>query len=113
MQSVSNSCAICLTKLQSPIATLTCLHQFHLSCIKSWVKENTSCPLCREEQTPKLVEAIHKTVCYCKACEPSPFFKDWLIDTEGNWRLTEYNHITGAARTLAIRIKPFDYNGSI
>eukprot|EP01025_Chloroclados_australasicus_P056302 TRINITY_DN6941_c2_g3_i1.p2 TRINITY_DN6941_c2_g3~~TRINITY_DN6941_c2_g3_i1.p2 ORF type:complete len:191 (+),score=21.31 TRINITY_DN6941_c2_g3_i1:276-848(+) len=48
------TCAICLESLKAEeeVMRLSCLHQFHRSCIEGWVKERKSsstCPLCGKE----------------------------------------------------------------
>ena len=41
-------CIICLDKLsEKPIKTTSCMHIFHEECIDNWIKNNTSCPICR------------------------------------------------------------------
>ena len=44
----SIECIICLDKLsEKPIKTTSCMHIFHEECIDNWIKNNTSCPICR------------------------------------------------------------------
>eukprot|EP00398_MALV-I-01_sp_L67-1_P000199 gene199-97_t len=42
-------CSICLDKCRGSIITLKCLHFFHSKCIKTWLKHDMSCPLCKEK----------------------------------------------------------------
>jgi hypothetical protein len=46
-------CAVCMEKmgLSCRIQTLECgsKHTFHHECIEPWLKESTTCPLCRED----------------------------------------------------------------
>uniref|UniRef100_M4BJC9 RING-type E3 ubiquitin transferase n=1 Tax=Hyaloperonospora arabidopsidis (strain Emoy2) TaxID=559515 RepID=M4BJC9_HYAAE len=45
-----DDCVICLSQLQSGVdefVTLPCGHQFHLPCIRSWLKLRSTCPNCR------------------------------------------------------------------
>ena len=53
-------CSICLEEFseQDPISYITplpcrdtTLHIFHTSCIKSWLRKENKCPLCKEEVT--------------------------------------------------------------
>ena len=44
-------CTICLEDYvngDNSIA-LPCIHIFHANCIKTWLKENNSCPICKNE----------------------------------------------------------------
>ncbi|CAI5721808.1 unnamed protein product [Peronospora destructor] len=46
----SDDCVICLSALQSGVdefVALPCGHQFHLPCIRSWLKLRSTCPSCR------------------------------------------------------------------
>lgn len=46
----TDDCVICLSELQSGIdefVALPCGHQFHLPCIRSWLKLRSTCPSCR------------------------------------------------------------------
>ncbi|VVB16048.1 unnamed protein product [Arabis nemorensis] len=49
---VGMDCPICLTELSSSVSRmeLSCSHVFHTNCLMKWLKENTSCPICRSEQ---------------------------------------------------------------
>lgn len=48
-------CAICLVEYQpdQEIRKLGCGHEFHFSCVDSWLANNASCPACRAEVTPE------------------------------------------------------------
>lgn len=43
------SCSICLVEYErgEDIGQLPCLHTFHLECIRTWLGETPTCPLCR------------------------------------------------------------------
>jgi len=43
----SNECPICREVL-GPCVVTTCKHRFHKKCIKTWLKQQASCPCCRE-----------------------------------------------------------------
>jgi len=49
-----NDCPICLDPLRENIYTLQCNpnHQFHRSCITTWLQTNSTCPLCRTNIQP-------------------------------------------------------------
>lgn len=46
-----NSCSICLNEFEEgqPIIKLKCLHLFDPECLKRWVDDNKSCPICKAE----------------------------------------------------------------
>ena len=43
-------CSICLEEFVVPnrIIVLACEHKFHSDCIKSWILQESSCPICRQ-----------------------------------------------------------------
>ena len=43
-------CSICLEEFVIPnrIIVLACEHKFHSDCIKSWISQDSSCPICRQ-----------------------------------------------------------------
>eukprot|EP01083_Nonionella_stella_P035403 96598_1 len=48
-EGISTSCAVCLEKVDSAVATLdSCQHKFHFECIRTWSKINNTCPLCKK-----------------------------------------------------------------
>ena len=44
------TCSICLETDTNEIYTTICGHIFHKHCIYIWLKEQTTCPMCRQEQ---------------------------------------------------------------
>lgn len=45
------TCSICLDNIpNSDIKELRCNHKFHRNCINIWLRENNTCPLCRQFQ---------------------------------------------------------------
>jgi len=44
-------CAICLTPFEDGqrIGDIECCHEFHVSCLKQWLRFKNYCPLCKEE----------------------------------------------------------------
>lgn len=46
-----NSCSICLSEFETKqeIVKLQCLHLFDTDCLKRWVDDNKSCPICKAE----------------------------------------------------------------
>ncbi len=42
-------CSICLDNITFFNKTLQCKHEFHKSCIDGWLKNNTTCPMCRSQ----------------------------------------------------------------
>ena len=53
----NNNCVICLSEFQigERIAALPCLHVFHYDCIKNWLINELSCPVCKFEVTLKSI----------------------------------------------------------
>ena len=49
----NNNCVICLYEFQigDNISALPCLHVFHHDCIKNWLKNELTCPVCKLEIT--------------------------------------------------------------
>ena len=49
----NNKCTVCLYefKLSEKITALPCLHIFHCDCIKCWLKNELTCPVCKFEVT--------------------------------------------------------------
>ena len=49
----NNNCIICLYEFNigDKISALPCLHVFHFDCIKHWLKNELSCPVCKLEVT--------------------------------------------------------------
>eukprot|EP01083_Nonionella_stella_P033443 91557_1 len=54
-----NRCGICLSNLDDPTKTVTgeCRHTYHTNCIKTWIKQKNTCPLCIREWKPKVLVA--------------------------------------------------------
>lgn len=44
-------CRVCLNgyKNGDKLALLGCKHEYHIDCIKEWLKRNASCPICRQD----------------------------------------------------------------
>lgn len=43
-------CSICLEQIdERRILTTQCGHNFHISCLKKWLRMNDSCPVCRND----------------------------------------------------------------
>jgi hypothetical protein len=40
-------CSICFEELGDDVVTTECNHLFHRQCIRNWLREHSSCPLCR------------------------------------------------------------------
>ena len=44
--------AICIDDFEEgvEVKTILCFHKFHSECINKWLKENSTCPVCKQEQ---------------------------------------------------------------
>lgn len=51
IQDSEDECSICLEKFKEKEKKiiLKCSHEFHKKCIKKWLNNNNTCPLCRIE----------------------------------------------------------------
>tara|TARA_B100000963_G_C22638153_1_gene678738 strand:+ start:1298 stop:1738 length:441 start_codon:yes stop_codon:yes gene_type:complete len=60
MESQENLCCICLQDLkESKSMNMTqCHHSFHVKCVKQWLVEKSTCPLCNSNQD-KLKERLN------------------------------------------------------
>ena len=50
LENLINDCSICLEeyKINEKIMILNCNHIYHERCIKMWLDQNDTCPICRE-----------------------------------------------------------------
>ena len=44
----NDECTICFNELETDTRILTCGHIFHTSCINTWIKIKSNCPICRK-----------------------------------------------------------------
>jgi hypothetical protein len=44
-----NECSICLESSINKFMKLNCDHLFHEKCIKKWIENHNSCPICRDD----------------------------------------------------------------
>ena len=42
-------CVICLEPLNTKNKRLQCGHEFHDECVETWLQDNTTCPVCRQD----------------------------------------------------------------
>ena len=57
-----DTCSICLNPFKSTsfVSPLPCSHLFHHSCIKTWVKQECTCPLCKTHiEWNKIQDILH------------------------------------------------------
>eukprot|EP00189_Rhodosorus_marinus_P009020 CAMPEP_0184751516 /NCGR_PEP_ID=MMETSP0315-20130426/43085_1 /TAXON_ID=101924 /ORGANISM="Rhodosorus marinus, Strain UTEX LB 2760" /LENGTH=92 /DNA_ID=CAMNT_0027230777 /DNA_START=766 /DNA_END=1044 /DNA_ORIENTATION=- len=52
-----NACAVCLDEILQGdvIRLLPCAHEFHSTCITSWLKKRPTCPLCNHNLEPRMI----------------------------------------------------------
>jgi len=62
----NNSCPICLEFFEEDvkIKLLPCEHGFHPECIRPWILDNDSCPICRQSILDKL-DSKCRCCCWC------------------------------------------------
>lgn len=51
-------CSICNGVLKDPLQAQSCEHSFCSKCISEWLKEQTSCPVCRSEVLPNDLKPV-------------------------------------------------------
>ena len=51
-------CSICLLKINKPKCKTSCGHVFHITCLREWLKNNITCPLCRKTINPEKENSI-------------------------------------------------------
>ena len=69
-------CPVCYASLyKGKTFKTTCNHVFHAKCLKRWYKNNTSCPMCRQEPKPPSPE---NAKCIDPACAESPI-NEWSV----------------------------------
>ena len=54
----NKECAICFCEYgpDDEVSPLPCKHYFHAECIQTWIKDNPTCPMCRDPITPEKLE---------------------------------------------------------
>jgi len=68
MIEAEEECSICLSPLLNESQlTMECSHKYHKNCITTWLKRQTTCPLCHENKKliPQPPSPKEKTSC-CK-----------------------------------------------
>ena len=60
-KSLLTECPICLETYQTNenVVNLPCNHIFHVSCIKDWFAEHTTCPVCRDNLMLRVPQNSH------------------------------------------------------
>lgn len=53
----NDNCSICYEELEDSYKT-TCNHIFHEKCINTWLKSNSTCPLCRANLKIPIVDLV-------------------------------------------------------
>lgn len=61
LSSQDDVCCICLEDIKkSKLLTMTgCQHKFHIKCVKEWLEQRPTCPLCNSDQQ-KLYERLNR-----------------------------------------------------
>lgn len=47
-----SNCAICIENINRGKFTLECKHSFHEMCVKRWLMNHSTCPICRQNVLP-------------------------------------------------------------
>jgi Ring finger domain len=57
-------CSICLGPLQEGmrVGSLACHHDFHVDCLKTWLKRKNHCPLCNEQAAEVTFGSNHNSI---------------------------------------------------
>lgn len=63
-----SECVICLNNIHIGKKKLKCGHTFHKKCIKTWLKDENTCPICRKEIKKKYKRKIIKKSLNCVMC---------------------------------------------
>jgi hypothetical protein len=66
VEKIPGTCSICLEKGNEKSCKTACGHHFHTKCIKKWLTNNDTCPICRDYIT-----------------EPIKYIMDIFIETLG------------------------------
>ena len=61
MESQDNLCCICLDDIKKSnlLMMSECHHKFHVKCVKEWLQQRPTCPLCNSDQH-KLYDRLNK-----------------------------------------------------
>ena len=67
-------CAICLATLSLPTNALLCGHTFHADCLRQWIQEKITCPICRHDSWSTALR-----LCGCSGnCKLAWFLDGWV-----------------------------------
>ena len=77
-QANEGECSICLeviNRMEIPSCMMKCNHVFHFDCIKEWIEQNSSCPLCRtkDEVSVQVAERRMTQVDHHRTIAPTIF----------------------------------------
>eukprot|EP00189_Rhodosorus_marinus_P000223 CAMPEP_0113972550 /NCGR_PEP_ID=MMETSP0011_2-20120614/13576_1 /TAXON_ID=101924 /ORGANISM="Rhodosorus marinus" /LENGTH=92 /DNA_ID=CAMNT_0000989613 /DNA_START=257 /DNA_END=535 /DNA_ORIENTATION=+ /assembly_acc=CAM_ASM_000156 len=55
-----NACVVCLDEIVDGdvVRMLPCAHEFHSTCITSWLKKRPRCPLCNSNLEPRMMVEV-------------------------------------------------------
>ncbi|XP_065832136.1 E3 ubiquitin-protein ligase AMFR-like [Oscarella lobularis] len=84
-----DNCAICWDKMENA-RLLPCNHLFHLSCLRSWLEQDRSCPTCRvnlgeTQETPSNEANWQPAVKTPRNMDLSPFVRNRGERRQNNW----------------------------
>jgi hypothetical protein len=76
---LTKECNICYDKLQSPVMEPGCQNIFCAKCLMTWLKDKTTCPLCRQKVDTQQLIYITRDEDTKKEDKPKPLTKEKTI----------------------------------
>lgn len=76
-------CPICLEPIRDPKYVTPCLHSFHSACLKKWICNNSSCPVCRHVIVKRAGTSTEDTYTY----ETTIDFTDAVVDADAFFQI--------------------------
>lgn len=81
VEKCDKECSICLTKTKKSYCKTQCDHYYHIKCIKEWLKENSTCPMCRKcLREPKIDNLVERILDSILQNNPTILFTDDVLE---------------------------------
>lgn len=55
-------CIMCTEPLLPPLEQLPCRHSFHAACLKKWLTQTKTCPICKPEDVEDILKKIYDEI---------------------------------------------------